>query len=829
VKLPLSWLKSFLDVELDVDQVVSWFNAHGLEVEEVATPGAGIRGVTTARVEAFTPHPDADRLRIVSVFDGNETHQVVCGASNFVVGDIVAHAKPGGFVPGVVNADGTEGMTLEARELRGVASHGMLASAKELGLGDDHKGLLILGQDAPLGVSLTDLAPLGEPVIEIAVQPDRGDHLSVLGVARDLAAIIPCGYNPPPVQPLPTGVTHPIRIATSSCHTFVTVSLNGPVDIVTPLWMKQRLAQAGMRSISPVVDVTNFVMLELGQPLHAFDLDTITGELVVRNANPGETLTTLDGQLRTLTTDDVVIADDNGAVSLAGVMGGERTEVSATTTRVLLEAAVWEPQVIRATARRLGLSSEASSRFERGVDPAGALRAVTRAAELIATITKATIHNCDTVNPVDPAPWATRASVTASAARIAGLIALPLDATAQAALLTRSGCTVAIAADQDTLTVAPPSWRSDLLRRADLSEEIARLHGYDTIPATLPNVGTIGGRSAAQLAYDDALAAALAAGFNEARTRPFVGDLALTAVLPSSGRVRLANPLAQDASAMRPSLVEGLVDALRRNHGQGRPGAALVEIGRIFRPVDDPLAAMLDQTCENWRWSGPDGTALPVQPRTIGVAAHGLRHGPDWLDPDAYWDVDDILAVIDEIWRRVTNDRAVTNRLVREAVVRDGFHPSRSVVLRCDGAEVGFCGQLHPRDADARDLPHPVVVGELVLEPLLQQIAARGVAPIQAVAFPRHPARMVDVAIIAQEQHSFTDIAAQVRAAAGEILDEMWLFDEFRGEQIGAEATSFALRLRLQSAERQLTDDDAEKVINAITTAVAAIGAELRR
>lgn len=827
MKLPLSWLNTFLDVELDVDTVVSRFNAHGLEVEEVAHPAAGVSGVKTAVVDAFVPHPDADRLRVVTVADGTDTFQVVCGASNFAIGDVVAHARPGGFVPGVVQTDGTQGMTLEARELRGVASHGMLASAKELGLGDEHGGILLLAPDTPLGVDINTLADLGEPVIEIAVQPDRGDHLSVLGVARDLAAIIPCTYRAPTVSTIPAGLTHPVTLTTTSCATFVTVTLEGSVNAVTPLWMKQRLAQSGMRAISPVVDVTNFVMLELGQPLHAFDHDTINGPLVVRNATDGETLVTLDGQTRTLTTHDIVITDDDGPVSLAGVMGGERTEVTATTTRVLLEAAVWEPQVIRGTARRLGLASEASSRFERAVDPHGAARAVTRAADLIAEITGATIVHTDTVDLAQVAPWSKRDTLNASGARIAQLIALPLDANAQAALLRRSGSEVTV--DGDMLTVTPPSWRSDLSRMADLAEEIARLHGYDTIPATLPNVGTVGGRSQAQLAYDEALYAALASGFHEARTRPFVGERALAAVLPSEGRVQLANPLAQDASAMRPSLADGLIEALRRNHGQGRPGVALVELGRIFRPADDPLAEVLDATCTGWRWSGPDGTALPIQPRVIGFAAHGLRHGTDWIEPDLFWQVDDVLSVIDEIVRRLTNDRAVTNQLQRQPVVRDGFHPSRSVILTYDGVELGFCGELHPREAQDRDLPHAVVVGELLLEPLLQQIAANGVAPVQSVVFPRHPARMVDVAIIAEEQHSFAQIAGQVRMAAGTLLDGMWLFDEYRGDQIGEGRTSFALRLRLQSSERQLTDDDAETVISAIANAVGAIGAELRR
>jgi phenylalanyl-tRNA synthetase beta chain len=372
VKLPLSWLTSLVDVDLPVDELVDVMSLNGLEVEAVTTPGAGAEGIRTARVLHWEPHPDADTLRVVRVTaDGGDGEiELVCGAANFEVGDVVAHALPGGHVPGVTGPDGGKGLTLTSRRIRGVTSHGMLASAKELELGDDHAGILVLPGDTPLGADLTALLPIGEPVVEVAVQADRGDHLSVLGVARDLAAILDTTWHAPQVPAPTAGPTIPVTIATDGCERFVTWALEDVTVQPSPPWLAQRLVQCGMRPIDLVVDVTNYVMLELGQPLHAFDLATLRGPaLTVRTSPGGETLTTLDDQVRHLEAGDLVIDDAERAVSLAGVMGGLDTEVAATTTRVLLEAAVWDPRAIRRTSRRLNLVSEASSRFERRVDP----------------------------------------------------------------------------------------------------------------------------------------------------------------------------------------------------------------------------------------------------------------------------------------------------------------------------------------------------------------------------------------------------------------------------------------------------------------------------
>ncbi len=846
MKLPLSWLKDLVDLDLGVDELVEIMSLSGLEVEDVTTPGAGAEGLRTARVLHWEPHPDADKLRFVRVTgDGGDGEvEVVCGAANFDVGDVVVHALPGGHVPGVVGPDGTKGLDLTSRAIRGVTSHGMLASPKELELGEDASGILVLPLDTPVGASLDDLIPVGEPVIEIAVQADRGDHLSVLGVARDLAAILDTTYRAPAVPERPAGPSIPVTLRTDGCASFDTWVLEDVAVGGSPLWLRQRLTQSGMRPIDVAVDVTNLVMLELGQPLHAFDLDRLAGPtLTVRDAVEGEHLVTLDDVERRLVAGDLVIDDADHAVSLAGVMGGADTEVTATTRRILLEGAVWEPAAIRRTSRRLGLTSEASVRFERGVDPAGAGRAVARAAGLLTSLAGAHPTGAGLV-AAEPTPgWAERPSVRLDPARVRRTLAVELADEQQTALLERAGAAVAAAdgtggaggageaGEAGTrLEILPPSWRRDLSRPADLTEEIARLHGYDNIPDHLPALPTTGGLTAAQRAERTARELALAGGFHEAKTRPFVGGRALEGVQPSAGRVQLANPLARDAAAMRPSLLEGLLQAVRHNHGQGRPGVALAELGRCFRPVDDPLGTALDAVIgSDWRWTDPDGRPIPLQPRVIGLAAQGRKLGEGWLDTEHAWSVWDVLDVLDRIARRLAPPDDPSWRLERVAITREGFHPGRTAALLLAGQEVGVVGQLHPSEAEDRDLPEPVVVGELLLEPFLAVMPDAGHPPTPARTLVRHPAMNVDVALVADDTVTYATLERAVRDAAGVLLDELWWFDEYRGAQLGEGRRSVAMRLRLQDPARQLTDADAEAVITAVATAAEKVGATLRR
>ena len=826
MKVPLSWLRRFVDIDdLSLDELLDVLSLHGLEVEEVAFPGRGTEGVRTKQVTHWEPHPNADKLRFVRVTDGRQETELVCGAWNFEVGDIVAHAEVGATIPPPPGH--SDPMRLEARELRGIVSNGMLCSAAELDLGDDHSGIIVLPPDTPVGQDLTDLLPVGEPVIDIAVLADRGDHHSLLGVARELAAILGRELTTPDIPPLPdpTDAVDITIEATDGCRHFVTRAVEGIEVGPSPWWLRQRLAQCGIRAINNVVDVTNFVMLELGQPLHAFDLDTLAGpELHIRWAGEGETLVTLDDQERALRTSDLVIADAEGPVSLAAVMGGADSEVSEATTRVLIEGAIWDPLTIRRTSRRLNLVSEASLRFERRVDPAGAARAVARAVQLLEQVAGGTAGPVST----DGAPGERPEPVDLDPTWCARFLGTPdLSAETQVELLVRLGCETEDAGSEG-VRVRPPTWRGDLSRPADLAEEIARLHGYARIPATLPVVTQQGGRSPVQQADRRLRDAALAAGLHEVRTRPFAGEQALEGVVPSDGRVRLANPLAKDASAMAPTLVEGLLQVVRRNVGQGRPGTAVFEFGRIFRPQGDPVEDSLKAFGDAWLWRDPEGRALPTQPRAVALAAQGVRIGTGWLDNEADWSVYDLLAVLDEMVDRVAPADRTDWRLVRRAAEREGFHPGRTAVLELRGAEVGVVGQLHPDEIESRDLVEPVVVAELLLEPLLAHLEVDGVVPVQARSLVTHPALSIDVALVADDDVAYDDLVAAVRTGAGDLLDELWFFDEYRGEQLGEGRRSVAIKLRLQDPDRQLTDDDAQAVIAAIGREAELVGAALR-
>ncbi len=854
MKLPLSWLATYVDLpDLPVAELAETMGRFGLEVDAIHTPGAGVTGTTVARVLAWEPHPDADRLRVVRITHGDDPAdgggaggdvvELVCGASNFDTGDVVVHAGVGGSIPGLV---------LEARELRGVVSNGMLCSARELELGEDHDGIMVLDPDTPVGVDVHEVLPLGEPVIDLEVKGARGDVLSVLGVARDLAAVLDVGsVDPvpdlPPLPPLPAEPPgDPVEVvieAPEGCRHFAALTLDDvQVPAASPWWLRQRLAQVGVRAISPLVDITNYVMMELGQPMHAYDADRLAGDLSVRWATDGEVLVTLDDVERTLTTRDLVVADPSGPVGLAGVMGGDATEVTATTRRLVLEAAIWDPATIRHTARTLRLTSEASLRFERGVDPAGARRAIARAWELLVEIGAS-------ATPVGlreaGQPITARETIEVDAGRIRGLLGLDVSAEEQVALLARAG--VLAVADGDALTVTPPSWRSDLTRMADVAEEVARLHGFDQIPAVLPPLVQGGGLAADQQAERDVRSAVLAFGLDEVVTRPFVGDDHLGGVLPGGDRVVLANPLAQDAAAMRPSLLEGLLGVVRRNVGQSRPGVAVAEFGRIFRLDGGPLDAVLDALAPtgaaDWRWTLPPADAaagdaaadggdrlLPTQPRAVGVALQGRRASSSRLDTRT-WSVSDALAVFDEVARRLgaTPDAI---RLQRVAVVRDGFHPHRTVALQVDGpdgpVEVGLVGQLHPSEAAARDLPEPVVVGELVLEPWLQALAA-GRAPIVETPLVTRPAMIVDVAVEVADEVAWADVEAAVRAAVGDLLEDLRVFDVYRGDPLPAGHRSIAARLWLRAADRALDGDDEARVLADVEDAVATAGARMRR
>jgi phenylalanyl-tRNA synthetase beta chain len=833
VKVPLSWLRELIDVDLRLDDLLEVMGRNGLEVEEVRRPGSGVDGIVLARVLEVADHPDADKLVVVTVDDGDGERTVCAGARNIAAGDLVPYARPGAEIPAPEGGS----FRIGRREMRGITSDGMLCSARELQIADDHSGIMVIGgADVADGVELgpgrdlRELFPLGEPVIDVAVTADRGDLHSVYGVARDLGAILDTEVRSPlgAVEEQPgvaaTQGDVAVRIdAADGCSRYVAWLVEDLAVGDSPWWLRRRLEACGVRSISNLVDVTNYVMLEVGQPLHAFDLDQVHGpEIVVRWAGAQEHLRTLDGRDRVLDARDLVIADAERPVALAGVMGGEETEVGPSTGRVLLEAAAFDSAAVRRTSRGLGLVSEASMRFERGVDPEATLPAAARAVSLLAELTGGRDAGVRVAGTGGPPPRPIRLDPDWAA----HFLGLPeLDRRTQGELLARAHITVRLGEDADTLTALPPSWRADLSRPADLAEEIARLHGYERIPAELPPVTLRGGLSARQRADREVRAAVRAAGFHEAQTVPFVAEDALALLAPQDEeRVRLDNPLAKDAATMRPGLAEGLLASARRNVGQGRAGLALFEVGRIFRA----RGGLLDATLEGAgvpAWTGPDGEPLPTQPVVLGLLAYGTHQGRRWLDRERHWTVFDLLATVDEVAARLSR---VGPRIEREPGEHPALHPGRTARLRWSGHDLGLVGQIHPAEAERRDLPASTVVGELLLDVLWTSLDDD--APLRrAGVLVRHPAVAVDVAVVVDDDVPYAQVEAVVEDAAGPLLDELWWFDEYRGEQVGEGRRSLAFHLRLQAPDRQLTDADAEAVIEQVATAVEAIGGALRR
>jgi phenylalanyl-tRNA synthetase beta chain len=787
MRVPLNWLREFVDPGLDVDELAEVMTQGGLIIESVEYPTAGVRGVRIAEVRDIASIEGSDKLVLVDVFDGDGTRRIVCGARNFAVGDRVAAALPGTELPG--------GITIDARAIFGHTSHGMLASGRELGISDDHSGILVLGDAAPVGDDLGAWLDLDDPVFDIEVTPDRGYLLSILGVARDVAAltgaklVLPDAKAPSGDSSVPITIDDPER-----CRRFDVRTVSGVRIGPSPVWLQRRLTAAGMRPVSNVVDATNAAMLEVGNPIHAYDLALVSGpELIVRTARPGEHLRTLDGADRRLDPEDLLICDASGPVGLAGVMGGESTEINDGTTDVLLEVANFSARTVLRTARRHQLPTQGSMRWERMVPPESAPLAASRCADLITELAGGVVTGgADHYpNPAQHPPIRLRP------ARAAAYLGVDLDAAQQVELLERIGCD-ARSDGGDELAVIRPSYRPDLNIEVDLYEEIARIHGYDKIPETLPSTGQSGGRSPEKDAHIRVRQTLAGAGWSEMLTAPFITDDELSALgWEASDRRRqtiaLVNPLSQEAGVLRTSLLPTLLRIARQNANRQVTSAALFEIGRGFLPPasDEPGAD-----------GGPEHVTLPAEPLLLGLVAYGQfepeRHDQPELTPEP----------TDEM----------------------PFHPGRAARLMVtseDGSvTLGVVGELHPRVIAALELPPRTLAGELRLQPLI----AGGVAYARAVVPSTLPGLRFDVAVVTDESVPARAVEAAVRAGAGADLTGVTLFDVYRGEALGEGQRSLAYHVVLDNAERQLSDRDEAVAIAGIETSVAErVGGRLRR
>ncbi len=828
MRAPLSWLREYVDLPADVTPVAlaARLTALGLKLEALESPGSDLQGpLVVGRVVTFDDEPQKNGkvIRWCRVDVGPEHNDpdggrgIVCGAHNFAEGDLVVVALPGSVLPGP--------FPIAARKTYGHVSDGMICSTRELGTGDDHDGILVLDPrlepDVKPGDDAVELLRLRDDVIELEVNPDRAYGLSLRGVARDAALGYGVAFRDPAHRevPAPNDAGYPVRVeAQDGCPVFATRTVTGfDPTAPTPRWLARRVQLAGMRPISLAVDVTNYVMLELGQPIHGYDGDRLSGPIVVRRAEPGEKLTTLDDVTRDLHPDDLLITDDRGAIGLAGVMGGQETELSEDTSHIVIEAAYFDPASIYHTARRHKLPSEASKRFERGVDPLLPAYAADRVAELLVRHGGGTVT--DGVTYVGRPPEGREVSL--DAALPAQITGIDLDADTTVEHLRAVGCRVAV--DGSRLTVAPPSWRPDISDPYDLVEEVLRVEGYDRVPSVLPTAPQGRGLSRVQRLRRRAGLALAGAGYVEVLTYPFVGDadwdaLALAADDPRRRTVTIANPLSDEEPALRTTLLPGLLKTLARNTGRGIGDVALFEQAPVYLPTAGAGPAPIlgvDRRPTDEEWEALLA-AIPSQPLHLAVALAGDREPSGWWGRGrpASW-ADAVEAV-----------RRLARTLGAEVEVRSAtytpWHPGRCAEVLLDGEVVGHAGELHPAVCAAFGVPARTAVAEVDLDALMR--AAESVVP--APRFSTYPVAKEDVALVVDAAVPAADVLSTLREGAGGLLESIRLFDVYTGSQIEEGKKSLAFALRFRAADRTLTDAEvAEAREAAIALAVQRHGA----
>jgi len=780
VKLPVSWLRSWVDPPWTDRELADRLTMLGFEVEALSQVAPPFSGVVVAEIRAVAPHPQADKLTVCRVYAGGAELQVVCGADNARAGLRSALAMVGARLPG--------DLSIGKAKLRGVESQGMLCSARELGLPEQGEGIIELPADAPPGASLREYLRLDESLFEISVTPNRGDAMSVCGIAREIAAASGLALQPPALHALKatTAERHPINlVAGAGCARFASRVIRG-VDNSRPTapWLRERLERSGLRSISPVVDVTNFVLLELGQPMHAYDLAKLRGEVQARRARPDETLVLLDGREVRLDSDVLVIADGQGAIGMAGIMGSERSAITAGTTEVLLESAWFDPNVIAGKGRRLGLLTDASQRFERGVDPAGQERALERACELLGAMAGGNAGPAALAELPRELPQ--RGAVPLRATQISNLLGRTFAATEVGERLRALGLKVS-AAGEETWQVVAPSWRFDITIEADLIEELARSAGLDSIAEAAPaGQRVISGSSEAKIGERAVLQRLTARGYSEAVTFGFT-DPALQAQLCGAIEpVSLRNPIAGNLSVMRASLWPGLLLAARANLHRQRERVRLFEIANRFL-------------------RGRDGRV--AEQTMIGGVVLGTRLPEQWGAARASADYFDVKGDVTALLSLAAPESAF--QFLAGASL-PGLHPGRSAQIVRDGSVIGQLGELHPALLRALDFTYAPLLFELDYAAVTASSAVR-FAPLSS--FPQIR-RDISFTIAASE--TFGRIAERVSVAASTRLHELRIFDVYQGKGVESGRKSVALGLILQDISRTLTDADADEVVAAV-------------
>jgi phenylalanyl-tRNA synthetase beta chain len=790
MKISEQWLREWVAVRQDVKALAELLTLAGLEVGSV-TPvvPSPLDGVVVGEILSLVPHPQADRLRVCQVNVGQKTPlTIVCGATNAATGLKVPAALAGASLP--------NGARIARSEIRGVESAGMLCSAEELGLEEASQGLLVLDASAKPGVPLAKYLRLDDHQIEVELTPNRGDCLSIAGLAREIAALTGVRQTPVSTRPAQAKIRRKLGVtlgAKSACARYAGRVVEGVnPQAVTPMWMKERLRRGGLRSIHPVVDITNYVMLELGQPMHAFDIDRLSGGIHVRMARKDDSLTLLDGKRLSLGQTDLVIADSKGPVALAGIMGGQDSAVGGMTQNIFLESAWFRPEAIGTRARHYGLHSESSHRFERGVDPALQRRALERATALVLSICGGLAG--PVTETISRAHLPKPPRIRLRAARIERVLGMSMSAASVESILKRLGMQVAKdprRKDEGAWRVIPPSWRSDLGIEIDLIEELVRVQGYDKVPTHLP-VTTLAMRPLPETRVTESRLRTLLIDrdYQEAITYSFVDPALQALIVPDVRPLTLANPIASDMAQMRTTLWPGLIRAALHNQNRQQERVRLFEIGRRYLPV-------------------PAG-GVSEQPVLAGIAS-GSRFAEQWgmkARPVDYFDIKgDIEALL-----ALGGHRQISFRPARHSAL----HPGRSaeVILPGSGKVIGLIGELHPDILNKIGLENSAILFELELDPLRSAV----IPEFREIS--RFPAVRRDLAVIVREEVAAQAVLDCVRSATGSFLVNLELFDEYRGEGIDSGRKSLALGLTLQDTSRTLNDKDVEMAVERVITAL---------
>ncbi|MFW6113919.1 MAG: phenylalanine--tRNA ligase subunit beta [Actinomycetota bacterium] len=804
MRVSLEWLSEYVDLEVGVEELAGLLTNSGTEVEGIETVGEELAGLLVGKVSSVGSHPNADRLYLCVVEAGGKRYEVVCGAPNAEPGIAVPFAPPGSILP--------DGTLIEEVDIRGVTSQGMLLSGRELGISDDAEGLMLLDGAEAAGGSLMEALGLPDTILILEITPNRPDCLSMVGIAREVAALTGQELRTPSVdlrevdKRTADAVEIEIRDA-DLCSRYTARVIEGLEIRESPWWMQRRLRAAGTRPISNIVDITNYVMLELGQPLHAFDYAKVEdGRIIVRRATGEDELTTLDGVERKFRRDSLLICDPSGSIALAGVMGGERTEISEGTSRVLLESAHFDPPSIMRTSRYQELSSEASYRFERGVDPNGCVLAADRASALMQKLASGGVLQgaVDVVGRgIDPVRLELRVR------RAGKLIGIPLEKD-RAADLMRSihldVCGARKEGEEEILEVEVPTFRPDLEREVDLVEEVARLYGYRDITPTLPRTShNIGGLTTEQRMRRKIKRVMNGLGLYEAITYPFIDPHLIRILDPRGGflvhdTLRLRNPIGEEASAMRPTLIPGLLDILRFNINRRNMDVFIFEIGRVFIPRR--------------------GEKLPHEPMRLGCVLMGRWIPEQWDREPEEVDFYTVKGVIEGLCSSLHIDGMSLRRAELSFL-----HPSQSCIVSCGGEDWGFMGLIHPRVAEEMTLPLNTAVMEIGMGELLDAVPER----LMYKEIPRFPAVQVDIAVVVNDEVDSIEIERLIRKAGGKLLREVRLFDQYRGEQLGEGEKSLAYSLTFNAMDRTLTDEEARSSYDNIVEVLEEnLGARLR-